>query len=138
MAAPGTGTGPSSTCTAKAATAVLPAPLDECPCLWVDTPGKLQVMLSELQGVPVIAVDTEHNAHRSYLGMTCLLQLSTGRGGWGVVFVSGTLLHLSQLAYTDLSQRFCRTLGHVSICMSLRGRDVDGSWFTFVVAAAAE
>jgi len=69
--------------------------------MWVDTPGKLQVMLSELQGVPVIAVDTEHNAHRSYLGMTCLLQLSTGAGGG--VFVSGALLHLSQLAYTDMA-----------------------------------
>eukprot|EP00775_Hariotina_reticulata_P003770 gene3770-4029_t len=35
-------------------------------------------MLSELQDVAVIALDTEHNAHRSYLGVTCLLQLSTG------------------------------------------------------------
>jgi hypothetical protein len=55
-----------------------PPPLEQTPCLWVDSPKKLQQMLSELQGVTCIALDTEHNSQRSYLGMLCLLQLSTG------------------------------------------------------------
>lgn len=67
------------------------APPSDTPCLWVDTPRKLQQMLRELQGVCCIALDTEHNSQRSYLGVLCLLQLSTGEGpnnhlGWTVKF----------------------------------------------------
>jgi hypothetical protein len=55
-----------------------PPPLSSTPWLWVDTPRRLQQMLRELEGVKCIALDTEHNSQRSYLGMLCLLQLSTG------------------------------------------------------------
>jgi len=57
-----------------------PPALSQTPLVWVDTPKKLQKMLQELQGVTCLALDTEHNSQRSYLGVLCLLQLSTGRG----------------------------------------------------------
>eukprot|EP00878_Enallax_costatus_P033400 GHUV01036829.1.p1 GENE.GHUV01036829.1~~GHUV01036829.1.p1 ORF type:complete len:159 (+),score=44.09 GHUV01036829.1:64-477(+) len=63
---------------AAAAGAIMPPPLSETPLLWVNTPRKLKRMLSELSAVSAIAVDTEHNSQRSYLGLTCLLQISTG------------------------------------------------------------
>ncbi|WIA21854.1 hypothetical protein OEZ85_004230 [Tetradesmus obliquus] len=52
--------------------------LTDTPLVWVDTPKRLRSMLQQLQGAAVIGLDTEHTAHRSYLGVTCLLQLSTG------------------------------------------------------------
>lgn len=55
-----------------------PPPLAGTPLVWVDTPVKLRRMLADLEGVACIGVDTEHNSHRSYLGLLCLLQLSTG------------------------------------------------------------
>jgi hypothetical protein len=56
----------------------MPPALANTPLVWVDTPKKLRSMLQQLQGVACIGLDTEHTAHRSYLGVTCLLQLSTG------------------------------------------------------------
>ncbi|EIE21113.1 3'-5' exonuclease, partial [Coccomyxa subellipsoidea C-169] len=44
----------------------------------VDSAEKLQRVTEELKGAQQIAVDLEHHALRSYLGITCLLQLSTG------------------------------------------------------------
>lgn len=55
-----------------------PPPLSATPLVWVHTPRQLAAMLAALQGVPAIALDTEHHSQRSYLGVTCLLQLSTG------------------------------------------------------------
>lgn len=45
---------------------------------WVGSVGELQRLVRELEGVGEVALDVEHNASRSYLGLTCLLQLSTG------------------------------------------------------------
>jgi hypothetical protein len=56
----------------------MPPALANAPLVWIDTPKKLRSMLQQLQGVACIGLDTEHTAHRSYLGVTCLLQLSTG------------------------------------------------------------
>jgi hypothetical protein len=47
--------------------------------VWVNTPKRLRSMLQQLQGVAWVGLDTEHTGHRSYLGVTCLLQLSTGK-----------------------------------------------------------
>lgn len=55
-----------------------PPPLSETRLSMVDSPKALQAMLQELQGVACVGLDTEHSSHRSYLGLTCLLQLSTG------------------------------------------------------------
>lgn len=55
-----------------------PPALADTPLVWVNTPKRLQQMLADLQGVKCLALDTEHNSQRSYLGVLCLLQLSTG------------------------------------------------------------
>lgn len=69
--------------TAAAAAAGIALPtlvpaLSDTPLSWIDTPRKLKRMLRELSTVTAFAVDTEHNSQRSYLGITSLLQISTG------------------------------------------------------------
>ena len=44
----------------------------------VKTREGLQLAARDLDGAPWVAVDVEHNAARSYFGVSCLLQLSTG------------------------------------------------------------
>lgn len=44
---------------------------------FVDNSSKLQEMLSELRTVNEIAVDLEHHSYRTFLGITCLMQIST-------------------------------------------------------------
>jgi hypothetical protein len=55
-----------------------PAPLQDTPLTWVSTPRQLRAMLKQLQGVAVMGLDTEHNSQRSYQGLLCLMQISTG------------------------------------------------------------
>lgn len=47
--------------------------------IYVDTVDKLKEMVQEVlaMGETEIAVDLEHHHQRSYLGLTCLIQLST-------------------------------------------------------------
>jgi len=45
--------------------------------MYVDTEEKLQEMIRELQKEVMIGVDVEHHNYRSYLGITCLIQIST-------------------------------------------------------------
>lgn len=56
----------------------MPIPLSCSGWDWVDSAEQLQRVTEELKGAQQIAVDLEHHALRSYLGITCLLQLSTG------------------------------------------------------------
>lgn len=44
---------------------------------YVDTEKKLVDMLNELRSVKEIAVDLEHHSYRTFLGITCLMQIST-------------------------------------------------------------
>jgi hypothetical protein len=50
----------------------------DTPLVLVSSKRALQEMVQQLKIQPHLAVDTEHNAVRSYLGMTCLIQISTG------------------------------------------------------------
>jgi hypothetical protein len=43
---------------------------------FVDTEEGLRQMVAQLEGVPELAVDLEHHSFRSFLGITCLMQLS--------------------------------------------------------------
>ena len=45
--------------------------------MYVDTEDKLQTMIKELSAEPIIGVDVEHHNYRTYLGLTCLIQIST-------------------------------------------------------------
>ena len=45
--------------------------------MYVDTEDKLQTMIKELSAEPIIGVDVEHHNYRTYLGITCLIQISS-------------------------------------------------------------
>lgn len=49
---------------------------------WVDTIEVLQDMLKELKSAKEIAVDLEHHDNRSYIGIVCLMQISTRDQDW--------------------------------------------------------
>ncbi|KAF5404764.1 Exosome complex exonuclease rrp6 [Paragonimus heterotremus] len=56
-------------------------PLDSC-YQFVDTPDLLDATLKEISVHKEVAVDLEHHSHRTYLGITCLVQLSTRDGDY--------------------------------------------------------
>ena len=43
----------------------------------MDTAAALRSMAERLAGVAEVAVDLEHHSHRSFQGITCLMQIST-------------------------------------------------------------
>ncbi|XP_028968527.1 exosome component 10, partial [Galendromus occidentalis] len=52
-------------------------PLGETPLELVSTPGALKKVLEELKQHRQIAIDLEHHSFRSFMGFTCLVQVST-------------------------------------------------------------
>lgn len=54
-----------------------PRKLDETPLIEVTTSKDLENLLRDLYKVSELAIDLEHHAYRSYLGFTCLIQIST-------------------------------------------------------------
>ncbi|WFD34135.1 exosome nuclease subunit [Malassezia cuniculi] len=54
------------------------------PFKWVKTAAEIDALLAHLREdrVTEIAIDLEHNSKRSYLGIVCLMQLSTRWGDW--------------------------------------------------------
>ncbi|MCO5615130.1 hypothetical protein L7F22_069419 [Adiantum nelumboides] len=54
-----------------------PASLEETPFTFVNTPSLLEDTAAKLASEHEIAVDLEHHQFRSYLGLTCLMQIST-------------------------------------------------------------
>eukprot|EP00924_Labyrinthula_sp_SR-Ha-C_P008319 snap_masked-scaffold_11-processed-gene-9.29-mRNA-1 protein AED:0.28 eAED:0.28 QI:0/0/0/1/1/1/2/0/464 len=54
-----------------------PKILQDTPFALVHTEEALNVMVKNLSSQKIIAVDLEHNSDRSFLGMTCLMQIST-------------------------------------------------------------
>ncbi|CCW60707.1 unnamed protein product [Phytomonas sp. EM1] len=57
---------------------IAPLPLSSCPLKFIDTVDELEQLVSnDLLGVKEIAVDLEHHDYYSYLGFTCLMQIST-------------------------------------------------------------
>jgi len=58
---------------------MLPVAMEQCPLTLVDTPQALTHMAATLAAVDQIAVDLEHHHYRSFMGFTCLMQVSTRR-----------------------------------------------------------
>jgi exosome complex exonuclease RRP6 len=54
-----------------------PKPLEETPLIFIVTPEELDAMITELREQKEIAVDVEHHSYRTFLGLTCLIQIST-------------------------------------------------------------
>lgn len=52
-------------------------PVHTTPCTWVATEAALHRLVATLGGADELALDLEHHSHRSYRGITCLMQLST-------------------------------------------------------------
>jgi len=57
-------------------------PFEDTSATWVDTVDTLEDMLRELKAASEIAVDLEHHDNRSYIGIVCLMQISTRDKDW--------------------------------------------------------
>ena len=102
----------------KACKEQLYKPLDRVPCIWVDTPDALEEMATELDAASEIAIDLEHHSFRSYLGLTCLMQISTRRADWLVdTLALRTQLHRLNSSFTD-----------PAVVKVLHGSDSDVIW----------
>jgi exosome complex exonuclease RRP6 len=90
------------------------------PFTYVDTVEKLKIVQKKLEKAKEIAVDLEHHSMRSYLGFTCLIQLSTREED----FIIDPLL-VPRIAIRDaLSGAF----SDPSIVKILHGSDYDIKW----------
>lgn len=56
---------------------VEPKPVEDTPLVEVSTEEQLNDLLRDLQNYSEIAVDLEHHSYRSFMGITCLMQVST-------------------------------------------------------------
>ncbi|PKA57851.1 exosome complex exonuclease RRP6 [Apostasia shenzhenica] len=56
---------------------VKPLPLDSTPFKLVEGVKELKEVVAKLRAASEFAVDLEHNQYRSFLGLTCLMQIST-------------------------------------------------------------
>ncbi|XP_018608621.1 exosome complex component 10 isoform X1 [Scleropages formosus] len=52
-------------------------PIDETPCKFIDSLEELVMLNEKLAKTTEFAVDLEHHSYRSFLGITCLMQIST-------------------------------------------------------------
>lgn len=57
-------------------------PFEDTTATLVDTPEALVAMLQDLKAAKEIAIDLEHHDQRSYVGFTCLMQVSTREKDW--------------------------------------------------------
>ncbi|KAL8008107.1 putative ribonuclease D, HRDC-like superfamily, ribonuclease H-like superfamily [Plasmopara halstedii] len=94
--------------------------INEATYLWVDTEEKLVKMMKSLKAAEarVIAVDMEHHSYRSYMGLTCLMQISTAHED----FLVDTLALRGKLQ--TLNEVFCDP-EKVKV---LHGSDMDILW----------
>lgn len=85
---------------------------------FVDTEVKLNEMLNELRNVNEIAVDLEHHSYRTFMGITCLMQISTRTKDYIIDAIAlRDELHI-------LNEVFTRT----SIVKVFHGADSDIEW----------
>ncbi|KAJ6260419.1 hypothetical protein Dda_4645 [Drechslerella dactyloides] len=57
-------------------------PFESTSAIWVDTPEALSDMTEQLLKASEIAVDLEHHDYRTYIGLVCLMQISTRDQDW--------------------------------------------------------
>lgn len=51
--------------------------IEQTELMYVDTVDKLKAMIQELEKEPIIGMDVEAHNYRTYLGITCLIQISS-------------------------------------------------------------
>jgi len=77
-------------------------PLDETPCNWIETVEELEELEKVLCQQSVIAIDLEHHSHRSYLGIVCLMQISTRDADYLIdTLALRDELHILNSSFTD-------------------------------------
>ena len=60
----------------------LPAPPTPAHLVWVDDVAALSALADTLEDQDMFALDVEHHSEHSYLGFTCLLQISAGQSSF--------------------------------------------------------
>jgi len=93
--------------------------LDETSCTYVDTEEQLASMVEKLADASEIAIDLEHHHERTYLGLTCLIQISTRDEDFIVDPLS---------LKTKLGDALRPILDDPSIVKVLHGADHDIEW----------
>lgn len=56
---------------------VVPLPVDRTPLVEINSACQLSKLVEELRKHKMIAIDLEHHSYRSFMGITCLMQIST-------------------------------------------------------------
>ncbi|XP_017083385.1 exosome component 10 [Drosophila eugracilis] len=97
---------------------VLPDLMANTELMLVDTVEKLHQALEELSQAPQIAIDVEHHSYRTFMGITCLVQMSTRTKD----YIFDTLIlrddmHILNLVLTDPKK-----------LKILHGADLDIEW----------
>lgn len=86
--------------------------------IWVDTPEKLEKMIESISDAKELAIDLEHHNYRSYLGITCLLQLSDRKNDYIIDAIA---------LRTDL-QPLNKIFTNPNIIKVLHGANMDIIW----------
>ncbi|CAH9089273.1 unnamed protein product [Cuscuta europaea] len=86
--------------------------------VWVETGSQLQELAEVLSGERIFGVDVEHDSVRSFLGLTCLVQISTKREDY---LVDAIALH-------DLMGILRPIFADPGICKVFHGADNDVLW----------
>lgn len=102
----------------KVSEPINPKPLSETPLVEVTTEEGLNNLLNELYNYKEIAIDLEHHSYRTFMGITCLMQISTRDKDYLV----DTLALRDKLAV--LNEVFTKP----SIVKVFHGADMDIQW----------
>ena len=92
--------------------------LEETPLVIIENSVDIKLLLEDLKRYKEIAVDLEHHSYRSFQGITCLMQISTG----DTDYLIDTLSLRSELH--ELNEIFTKP----SILKVFHGADLDIQW----------
>lgn len=90
-------------------------PFEETTATWVDTEETLEEMIGELKKATEIAVDLEHHDARSYIGFTCLMQISTRDKDW-IIDTLALRLELQALNQVFADPRIIKVCQSIIYC----------------------
>lgn len=105
-------------CQLKKSMLVKYKPLEDTHLIFIDTPSDIKILLDNLKNYNEIAVDLEHHSYRTFLGITCLMQISTV----DTDYVIDTLALRSELH--QLNEIFTKP----TILKVFHGADLDIQW----------
>lgn len=101
---------------------------------WVDTEAALQALATKLSTVTHIAMDLEAHSHRSFSGLTCLVQLSIRRSPMdehddeSATSMENYLLDPFALGATAMTTHLAAPLANPDIVKVMHGADWDMAW----------